>query len=367
MKLLLISNYPIKYRVDFYNRLYDLCDNGKNIRFLFFENQGQEQRKICDYQAKFLQAGRIGKGWFWNFLLVFYSMIFFHPQNAIVNGFSPYASFALIMGRITGCKVYVWWAGTFQSEINIHGFRLKLRKFLARLAYGGIFYSPDTEAHFLSLNPRCHRRFVLGNNTRDAHAVFNRAQSFASQHQCNDARLHLITTAFQTPRKNTIELLKAAKIIIDNNEKLPPFVIDIVGDGSELQKLKKYTMQYNLPVVFHGHKDNDEVFKILINADIFIQPSLLDQWPQSYTEAMCCGKPALLSYTSGVSNAYTQQYGEHVLFDANNPNDLAQKIISLLRDEQLRMKLAKASKETAFNCDGITQSVKLLHFLNNKT
>lgn len=56
MKLLLISNYPTSYRVDFYNQLYKMCENGSNIKFIFIEDKSQHYKLISNYNAVFMKS-----------------------------------------------------------------------------------------------------------------------------------------------------------------------------------------------------------------------------------------------------------------------------------------------------------------------
>lgn len=363
LKLLVVTNYPIKYRVDFFNRLYQLFDNGKRIQFVFIPDSNRHKQGVSDYTAEFSSASH-----FWqqnpvrNFFRIFGLINRFRPERVIVGGLNLYAFFIVIGKIFFRYKIVVWWGGT--SELAPKSFiRKAVRQFLLGHMDAGMFYSLPAKDYVVSLASNILNCFILGNNTRDSRKVFVAAEAMRARSKREDAKLHVVTIGFQEKRKNTISLLKAAKILTEAG--IDNFIVDVVGAGEELDLLVAFAKEHRLPVVFHGHVPNERALEILASSDCFIHPSLRDQWPQTYTESMCCGVPALLSYTSGVFNDYTDKFGGEVLFDGRDPNDIAAKMRRLLVEEQYRLKLAAAARECAFSCDGITQSEKLVDFLEN--
>ena len=71
----------------------------------------------------------------------------------------------------------------------------------------------------------------------------------------------------------------------------------VVGDGPLSDQLKQLSRQegFDEQVEFTGLIDRDEVYKKMLNADLFISTSLGEGLPIAVMEAMACGCPVLLS------------------------------------------------------------------------
>lgn len=362
MKLLLITNYPSKYRVDLFHLLYQKCGGASGIRFVFIPDHDTHKKSISDYEADFAKASYFREHRRWrNLFWLMRLLVSFRPDRVIVGGLNEYSALVLIGRFFLGYKAFAWWGGTPLSEAKRRK-RFWMRKQMARWFSGGIYYSSKAEEFFLTLAPQQHHRFVLGNNTRDVEKIREQIEGAPRLYAPSDSAIHIITIGFQEKRKNTIALLKAAKILL-HDRNVSGFQIDVVGDGDMLPECRQYSNTWNLPVTFHGARSNEDALILLSQSDILVHPSLYDQWPQVYSEAMCCGIPALLSNSSGVYNCYTERHGSQVLFDGDNVEELANKLMMLCDNPDLRKLLAAAQKQCAQESDARIQTDRLLDFL----
>ena len=86
------------------------------------------------------------------------------------------------------------------------------------------------------------------------------------------------------PRKGIRQLLYAWKNFNDPNAGLI-----LVGDGCEYKALKQWSQENNLKKVFWmGRQPYDEIAKFYHIADVFIIPTLEDNWSLVVPEAMSC-------------------------------------------------------------------------------
>jgi len=93
-----------------------------------------------------------------------------------------------------------------------------------------------------------------------------------------------------------------------------------------------------------GHRS--DIPEILKASDIFVFPSRSDGQGLALVEAMASGLPCLAAATGGIPDVITD-CENGLLFERENMMDLADKLALLIRDGQLRIRLAAGARETA--------------------
>ena len=98
-------------------------------------------------------------------------------------------------------------------------------------------------------------------------------------------------------------------------------------------------------VVFLGRLERDEVVDLYHSGHAFLNPSTVDNMPNSVLEALACGLPVISTNVGGVP--YIVRDGETaVLVAPDNAAEMAQAILSVSRDSRLRSRLiASGSNE----------------------
>lgn len=100
------------------------------------------------------------------------------------------------------------------------------------------------------------------------------------------------------PRKGIRPLLSAWKSFV-STEKKPCYLV-IIGEGCELEELKSWTIANGLDsVVWLGKKSYGDIPFFYKAADLFIIPTLEDNWSLVVPEAMACGLPVACSKYNG--------------------------------------------------------------------
>jgi len=82
-------------------------------------------------------------------------------------------------------------------------------------------------------------------------------------------------------------------------------------------------------------------------ADVFTLTSYNDTFGLTLLEAMACGRPVIASNSGGPQEVMGDA---GLLFEYGNPDDLADKIIELLNDNELVARLGRKAHERASNC-----------------
>lgn len=142
--------------------------------------------------------------------------------------------------------------------------------------------------------------------------------------------------------KNIDILIKAVAII---KKKIPAITITIIGDGPDRKRLQDLTKQLKLEnnIVFKGWIPNNQLNQEIINCDILVTASTMETQGIALLEAMACGLPVIGANKYAIpelvkNNGY--------LFESNNVDDCAKKIIKCLKSDDLR-KLGKKSIKIA--------------------
>ncbi|THF87140.1 glycosyltransferase family 4 protein [Deinococcus sp. KSM4-11] len=132
------------------------------------------------------------------------------------------------------------------------------------------------------------------------------------------------------PRKRQIIILKAAKICANAGLN---FTISFIGDGPLLKEMEAYADLEKLSsfCLFVGFKQN--VAEELSNSNALILASNQEGMPRCVLEAMASGVPVIGSAIRGTRDLLTD--GAGLLFEVDNPGDLAEKMIQLMHDADL--------------------------------
>ena len=179
---------------------------------------------------------------------------------------------------------------------------------------------------------------------------FKRLEEFGVSHlkkKYDIADNDKVVIAVQRPdsRKKVEILIYAAKKVID---KLPNTKFLIIGDGPERAKLENLTKELYLTqnVIFTGKISEDELLRCYSIADIFSIHTLHEGFGIVYIEAMSMGLPIVTTYAHG--NEDIIENGKNgFMVEPNNSNKLAEKIIFLLTNDEIRNDIARHNREEA--------------------
>jgi glycosyltransferase involved in cell wall biosynthesis len=159
------------------------------------------------------------------------------------------------------------------------------------------------------------------------------------------------------PEKNIETLIKAMQAIKKSHR---PSHLVIVGGGHLEPKLKNLVRKLGLEkeISFWGKIPDEDKVAAYNACDIFVLPSLAELEGMVVLEAMACGKPIVVANSpQSASTYFVGQNG--FLFEPESHEDLAHQIIKILKDEEMRNKMAEASLQKSRQYD-INQSIALL-------
>ena len=156
-----------------------------------------------------------------------------------------------------------------------------------------------------------------------------------------------------------LDVLIEAIGIMQQNGKLSeyPFCLAIIGGESEgtteqadieMTRIKSLSEQYGLKdlVTFLGKQSQDSLPYYYSAAEAVVVPSQYESFGMVALEAMACGRPVVASQIGGL--AYLVQDGvTGFTVPVDDPNELANRLTSLLQDSSLREQMGKQAVQVA--------------------
>jgi len=145
-------------------------------------------------------------------------------------------------------------------------------------------------------------------------------------------------------KKGINELVEAAQILKDRKVE---FKLNIVGKGSELEKIKtKSREKLGECVQYLGLiSDRERLFSLYMNSDLFVFPSHEEGFPRVLYEAMAFQTPIITTFVGSISSVMEHRVN-CLRIDVGNPPRLALVIEGTLGDVDLRRKIACNGNKT---------------------
>ena len=161
-----------------------------------------------------------------------------------------------------------------------------------------------------------------------------------------------------------LEPLKGIEVLLDACAQLGPLVasthLDIYGDGSLRRHLQRRAAERGLDVTFHGQVG--ALRDRLLEADIFVLPSLGENLPISILEAMAVALPVVATRVGGVAEL-VEDGVSGCLVEPGDAQGLARALAGLIVDPERRAVLGRAGvQRVAERFDAAEAGAEMLDF-----
>jgi glycosyltransferase involved in cell wall biosynthesis len=172
-------------------------------------------------------------------------------------------------------------------------------------------------------------------NTVDLSAFHNSSECLRKKYGIPKGNVIILFIAsLWSKEKGVMELLRAAKIIMDNRRDIT-FIL--VGGGEEESAMVKYCSDNNLQdkVLFTGYLSKEEIIKVCKSSDIFSLPSFNEGLPMVILEAMAAGLPIVTTPVGAIPEMVID--GENgFIVKPGDYHALAEKINYLIENKEIR-------------------------------
>lgn len=179
-----------------------------------------------------------------------------------------------------------------------------------------------------------------------------------NKYKLSDDCVIIGTVAALVGHKDYPSLLRAARIVLESKSNV---VFISAGDGHSYDELMHLHSNLKLAekFIFSGFESNIKDF--LHSIDIFVLSSKKEGLGTSVLDAMSAGKPIVACDSGGIPEMIVHQKNG-LLAKKENPQDLAEKIIYMIDNYELRQKYSKQALEDvkSFSIDNtINENIKL--------
>ncbi|MDZ7958054.1 MAG: glycosyltransferase [Aulosira sp. DedQUE10] len=162
-----------------------------------------------------------------------------------------------------------------------------------------------------------------------------------------DNRPTLLFVGRITAEKNVTQLIDAFPIIA---AKIPNVHLVIVGSGPLDQEVRRCAQKFESGITVWGESHGTELLGWFARADIFVNPSVTENFCTTNMEALASGTPVVAANAGGnPEQVFSGING--FLSEPNNPVDFAQKIITILENPELKAAMNQHARPSILDFD----------------
>lgn len=283
------------------------------------------------------------------------------PSQIIAEGFFQFTPWALAYSFIHQVPLYIAYERTAHTERNCPWWRKLYRKFVGLFVKGYIANGILTKEYLISqgVKPEC--VFTGGmcadsENLRISSASMNEADrlEFAKSiglHTTNGIKYIYVGQIIQ--RKGVRHLLDAWR---EHEKSYPDDQLLIIGTGEYLEQYRKEYGDLK-SIYFLGGVDYSIIYKYYAISDVFVIPTLEDNWSLVVPEAMACGLPIACSIYNGCHPELIKENYNGITFDPVSVESTCNALEYFHEQDLVNMGQNSSELEKLFNPEATAQNI----------
>lgn len=155
----------------------------------------------------------------------------------------------------------------------------------------------------------------------------------------------IVSVGRLSPEKGYIDLLKVFSVIAN---KYPTWHLDIIGDGTEKERLEKFINNHELNerVTLHGFQNKTYIDKVLHDSSIYVMTSYTESFGIVLLEAMSHGLPCIAFDSAEGARELINSGMNGYLIKNRSYAAMIKKIEDLMKNKTVRKKIGLAGRDS---------------------
>jgi glycosyltransferase involved in cell wall biosynthesis len=249
----------------------------------------------------------------------------YKPDVLISEGFSQWTPFLCLYAWIHQTPLFIGYERTCHTERNTNYLKKIQRKFINLFVTGYFANGSETKKYLESIGIPSNKIYI-GGMSADSQGLKETISKMSSDDimefktkfiSHNNGLIYLYSGYFIT-RKGVDHLLSAWT---EHIKKHPNDQLILLGDGILFNKMYSLYKEYK-SIHFEGRIPYNEIGKYYAIADVFIMPTIEDNWSLVIPEAMACGLPVTTSIYNGCHTDLIKENVNGITFDTFNHNTI---------------------------------------------
>jgi len=351
-RLILITNIISPSRIPVFNYLGET--KGVDFKVILLAETGSNRKwKVCkdkiDFSYKilrsfcfFIQSKEMPIYFSWGLRK---ELRRFKPDAICICGYHYLIAIeALFYAKLMNIPITLWagshlLSGFVKNPLTEFYKRIVIPKFDSYITYGT---AAKEQIIYYGANPE---KIVVGCNTVDVEWFMNESNRIGKNKVREMKREYpsknILYVGNFIPRKGVLNLIKVFCRLKMNNVGLI-----LVGDGIEKSLYLEYIRKHQIKnVFFEGFVHKEDIVKYYRLTDVFVLPSINEEWGLVVNEAMACGLPVISSNRAGVTRDLVEDSINGYSFNPNNIDELTKKLKFILSNDELREQMGVKSVE----------------------
>lgn len=164
----------------------------------------------------------------------------------------------------------------------------------------------------------------------------------SEQSLCTEKRI--ISVGRLTRQKGYPLLIEAWQIVA---RKYPEWKLAIFGEGEDKEMLQRMIREAELTSSISIYPPTNNIVQEYLNSSVYVMSSIYEGFGLVLTEAMACGLPCISFDCPSGPSEIIKDGEDGFLVETENIEELAQKIILLTENEELRIEMGQKAKVNA--------------------
>ena len=247
-----------------------------------------------------------------------------NPDVLITEGFFQWTPLVILYGVVFRKPVYIGYERTLHTERNSGKLRRWHRRLTDRFVKGYLVNGSETKRYLESIGIDSNK-IHIGGMSADSKGLEAAVRSFDSEKRQelkksiqSSSGLIFLFVGKLTERKGIANLLS---VWSEHRKKFPYDKLLVVGNGNLEEELRRIYGE-DASVIFTGGVNYGDIHKFYAISDVFIIPTLEDNWSLVVPEAMACGMPVATSIYNGCHVELIQEGVNGYVFDTLSPDSM---------------------------------------------